>query len=379
MPKGGNLVLNLIPNASGYLAGSDGVIYSAVNGRGDRYKYLAPRRLSVWHDPRGYEHVALRCTGSKKRYTVHALVAEAFHGPRPAGMALRHLNGDPGDNRPENLAYGTQAENLDDRDRHGRTVRGDSHPWSKVPEAQRRQILARHAAGESGRALARELGLHQDAIAQWKCKERQLRQSRPAIRVLSVGSDDPQPIPGWPGYFATSDGLIWSDKRSFRNPHGDVLVQLQSSPDRDGYFRLNMMMPDRRIKNMRVHALIAVAFIGECPEGMIVAHLNGNPTDNRPSNLAYVESVENSAHRGAHGRHQRGFDSSRSKLTAAQRADIVRRYDAGETQRGLAREYGVAISTIWLVRKAAKGDLVAGAARPEATADSDSAQGQGLR
>ena len=48
-----------------------------------------------------------------KNYKVHRLVCEAFHGPAPDGMTVvLHLNEDALDNRPENLRWGTQKENL---------------------------------------------------------------------------------------------------------------------------------------------------------------------------------------------------------------------------------------------------------------------------
>lgn len=44
---------------------------------------------------------------------VHRLVCEAFHGPAPEGKNIvLHLNEDATDNRPENLRWGTQKENL---------------------------------------------------------------------------------------------------------------------------------------------------------------------------------------------------------------------------------------------------------------------------
>jgi hypothetical protein len=48
-----------------------------------------------------------------KNYKVHRLVCEAFHGPAPFPKAVViHLNEDALDNRPENIKWGTQRENL---------------------------------------------------------------------------------------------------------------------------------------------------------------------------------------------------------------------------------------------------------------------------
>ena len=44
---------------------------------------------------------------------VHQLVCEAFHGPKPFSDAVViHINDDAHDNRPGNLRWGTQRENL---------------------------------------------------------------------------------------------------------------------------------------------------------------------------------------------------------------------------------------------------------------------------
>ncbi len=43
---------------------------------------------------------------------VHQLVMKAFVGEAPQGMEVRHLNGNPTDNRLENLQYGTRTENI---------------------------------------------------------------------------------------------------------------------------------------------------------------------------------------------------------------------------------------------------------------------------
>lgn len=82
----------------------------------------------------GYIRVCLSgADGTHWNVSVHTLVMLAFAGPCPEGMQVRHLDGDPTNNRwapgdeaetvaaGGNLIYGTPWENCKDRDeRHGR-------------------------------------------------------------------------------------------------------------------------------------------------------------------------------------------------------------------------------------------------------------------
>jgi hypothetical protein len=65
----------------------------------------------------GYPQVSLGLNGTT---CVHVCVAGAFLGPRPPGHQVRHLDGDPLNNRVENLAWGTPSENQHDKIQHGR-------------------------------------------------------------------------------------------------------------------------------------------------------------------------------------------------------------------------------------------------------------------
>lgn len=57
-----------------------------------------------------YMSISNRFFGNMK---VHRLVCEAFHGPAPQGKEyVLHLDEDAHNNRPENLRWGTQKENL---------------------------------------------------------------------------------------------------------------------------------------------------------------------------------------------------------------------------------------------------------------------------
>jgi hypothetical protein len=56
--------------------------------------------------------------------TVHCLVADAFIGRRPRGKQVAHNDGNPHNNRADNLRYVTVKENQEDMVAHGRSQRG---------------------------------------------------------------------------------------------------------------------------------------------------------------------------------------------------------------------------------------------------------------
>jgi hypothetical protein len=84
----------------------------------DRVRHPA-KVLNPWIVGVGYRRVDLR-DGRRSSQFVHQLVLEAFVGPCPEGMEVCHNDGDPTNNRLDNLRYGTRTGNMQDRTRHGR-------------------------------------------------------------------------------------------------------------------------------------------------------------------------------------------------------------------------------------------------------------------
>lgn len=104
----------------GYAATSDGRIWSfwTCTGpkRGNRQVLRGvPRELSPSRNAKGYLTAKL---GRHSSGYVHRLVWAAWYGPIPLSMQVRHLDGDPSNNRLENLACGTAVENAADKRRH---------------------------------------------------------------------------------------------------------------------------------------------------------------------------------------------------------------------------------------------------------------------
>jgi hypothetical protein len=77
--------------------------------------------LRATADGKGYLRVHLRNGGGKSSTKrVHVLVAEAFHGRRPAGKQILHRNDDKSRNGAADLRYGTRRQNDQDRKRRRR-------------------------------------------------------------------------------------------------------------------------------------------------------------------------------------------------------------------------------------------------------------------
>lgn len=68
----------------------------------------------------GYPEVNLGHNGRKRVVTVHTLVLEAFVGPRPPHADACHFDGEPTNNRLDNLRWDSHSANSLDRTRHGR-------------------------------------------------------------------------------------------------------------------------------------------------------------------------------------------------------------------------------------------------------------------
>lgn len=115
-----------VPGYEGlYEVSSHGQVWSAPRAttRGGILKHIIY--------PNGYHFVTLTRNSKQQRFPVHGLVMIAFVGPYPEGLEVRHLDGDPGNNRwapgdeeqtrvaGGNLVYGTHSQNMRDKQEHG--------------------------------------------------------------------------------------------------------------------------------------------------------------------------------------------------------------------------------------------------------------------
>ena len=140
-------------------------------------------------------------------------------------------------------------------------------------------------------------------------------------------------IPGWPGYFVTKTGEVWSSRSNkgwrklkpglYKGHHGVCLS------DGKGH-----------AQSFSVASLVLVAFVGPRPLGMQACHTNGVNDDDRLENLRWDTPTENHADRIRHGR------TPGRKLTQEQAEEIRH---SSKSQRELAKIYGVSQRVIFHV------------------------------
>lgn len=124
-------------------------------------------------------------------------------------------------------------------------------------------------------------------------------------------SEEWRPIAGYEKYYEVSNlgairripGVL-SHGRKWR---GRVLKNLV---DRFGYANVSLSK-DGIARKIRVGRIVADAFLGPCPKGMELCHLDGVKLNNKVSNLRWDTHKNNESHKIIHGTVSRGLRNGR--------------------------------------------------------------------
>lgn len=162
----------------GYRFGSDGSIWSCHRMGPNPLRKLGStwRQMRVHPKKVGTPHLEIGIMnrdGKKITRFVHKLIIEAFLGPCPKGMLARHFpDRDPANNHITNLRYGTAKQNAEDRDRDGKTVRGEKHHRAKITDNDVREIRAAPNGYGQIKELCDKYGLDRTVI--WQIRKRKI-------------------------------------------------------------------------------------------------------------------------------------------------------------------------------------------------------------
>ena len=231
---------------------------------------------------------------------VHRLVAFAFLGPPPHKTAweVHHRDGDPANNRVENLEYVTRSQNM---------LHAGTNPLRKCGGLQMSKKVLWRAAGSdiwqcfsSIKVAARHLCVSRSTVSSCCYHKRLCKGSE-----LQFAARQQEEIEGeeWREMLDPKTGqelpkkLISSFGR-MRFAGGRVA---KGHLRKDGYRAVTLHLNSHKQRFELVHRLVAAAFLGE-PPSLLHTHVNhkdGDRGNNVLSNLEYVTPQTNAADRWA--------------------------------------------------------------------------------
>jgi hypothetical protein len=157
-----------------------------------------------------------------------------------------------------------------------------------------------------------------------------------------------RPVADWEGLYEVSNlGRVRSLDRLASNGRRYRGKLLTSVLDSSGYLIVRLS-EGGKCKNGYIQRMVLRAFVGEPPEGMECAHLDGTRTNNRINNLAWVSIKENASHRKLHGSENTAVGEAcrHAKLTVGDVSRIREAALFGACRADLAAMYSVSCQTI---------------------------------
>lgn len=138
-------------------------------------------------------------------------------------------------------------------------------------------------------------------------------------------------IPDHPDYEVSDRGRV----RSWRRRTSPLVLRQGLNPK--GYPMVALQGEEGQ-RTRQVHRLVADAFLGPRPPGLVTRHVNGDQTDNRATNLAYGTRSENEHDKVRHGTHPQ---ANRTECTNGHP------YDEANTRRYRGRRYCITCQDSW--------------------------------
>lgn len=107
-------------------------------------------------DTGGHLQIGLYKNSKQKRLLIHRLILKTFISPCPSEMECRHLDGNPVNNKLNNLKWGTRSENQQDSIRHGTFFHpnnsGSNNGHAILQESDVHEIRELLQSGRNGRS-----------------------------------------------------------------------------------------------------------------------------------------------------------------------------------------------------------------------------------
>lgn len=160
------------------------------------------------------------------------------------------------------------------------------------------------------------------------------------------------PVVGYEGlYSVSSHGRVRSEAKPFIRSTGHNYVTkpriMRPACGKDApYLSLGLSNESGRTTHY-VHHLVLNAFVGPKPDGTEACHGDGDPKNNRKTNLRWDTRPGNFADKKVHGTGTVGERHPQAKLDAQTVLEMRRRVAEGAPPSGLGKEFGISRMTAY--------------------------------
>lgn len=170
--------------------------------------------------------------------------------------------------------------------------------------------------------------------------------------VVQTHLGEARPCPSFPGYLATKDGRVFTQRRRYgkgRGNGGGVLIDptfvkaLAAPIGHGGYPTVSVSLGGKQ-RPMPVHRLVLDAWDRPRLPNEEACHKNGVPGCNHISNLYWGTSLDNARDRTKHGHTLCGSNHPRAKLDEGDVRALRIHHCNGSTIAELARQFRVSES-----------------------------------
>lgn len=262
-----------------------------IHGNGKRYftkeRILIPQNRIA----KGLVYKKIDLTKNKitKQLSIHRIVCEAFISNPEKKLCVNHINGNPSDNRMENLEWVTHKENTN----HWLLAKNRKSIRKEYNESIPEYLLSDFCTNE-----------YRNIINEYHSL---LLASANNLYGLSISEQTLtkmiwKRLPEYEDFYIISEyGHVASLPRIVlrENQHGGKTMRVKGSLLRQHISIDRFQVPISKngvYKKLYPHQLVAKAFLKKPFNAEIVNHKDGNPLNNHYTNLEYITQSQNQLH-----------------------------------------------------------------------------------
>lgn len=282
-----------------------------ISDKGNVYNADTGKKISEWKNNADYYCVSLTIYDDKggkvvKNKLVHRLVGDTFlDAPENEDMVVNHKDGNKLNNDYRNLEWVTQTENLFHAIRNGNRVykNGFENHSNKYSEDTIRNVCKYLAENKySGREIAKLCGVSHTTVQDIKLKRRYKdisdqyfskleKEESKIMEYISHHLEKGEIVK--PFFFKTEKTNLYVSNlgKVFNIQNYTRVIPYQRKEYPFNIVALRTLETNTKM-TIFVHTLVANTFLDNPQNLRFVIHRNGDPTDDRASNLRFITTDE---------------------------------------------------------------------------------------